>query len=352
MPAHRGGATPLFSLKEIVDLAGECRARARPASGRSAPARRGDRRAAGGAQRLPHHGDQDRGGLRGGDEAARTTGCAAGGDPGLGGTGALARARHAHRDRRPGASDLEPDAGPCGGTRAGVARRVVRDRRGGARRRGRRLHVHRRPRADRPSCVARAGRARQRRRLVGAVRTRARCRARRRGVAVRRPAGVDLERVGRLPAGRRGEGNRARPHPRRAGRAPPRRASGTERRRRAHALQVARARGRGSRRRRRSAWPVHASRASASRSRSDRARGDRARAVDHRRRRLGEPAAPPVRRRAVRGVAQARMPAADRLVQAPRRDERDPSGRPGGVARRCVDNERRQHGPGCLLGRA
>ncbi len=40
-----------------------------------------------------------------------------------------------------------------------------------------------------------------------------------------------LERGGRLPARRRGDGHRARPHPRRAGRAPPRRASGTERRR-------------------------------------------------------------------------------------------------------------------------
>ena len=44
---------------------------------------------------------------------------------------------------------------------------------------------------DRPARVARAGRARQRRRLVRAVRPRARGGRRRRGVALRRPAGVD-----------------------------------------------------------------------------------------------------------------------------------------------------------------
>ena len=46
--------------------------------------------------------------------------------------------------------------------------------RGGARRRRRRLHVHRLPRADRPPRVARARHARERRRVVGPVRARAR----------------------------------------------------------------------------------------------------------------------------------------------------------------------------------
>ena len=52
MPAHRAGASPLFSLKEIVDLARELGAGHGSAPGsRDAPRRR-DRRAAGAAERL------------------------------------------------------------------------------------------------------------------------------------------------------------------------------------------------------------------------------------------------------------------------------------------------------------
>ena len=64
--------------------------------------------------------------------------------------------------------------------------------------------------------LARPRRSRQRGRLVRAVGARARRRHCRRGVAVRRSARVDGERVRRLPGGGRGGRHRRRPHPRRA----------------------------------------------------------------------------------------------------------------------------------------
>ena len=117
-------------------------------------------------------------------------------------------------------------------------------------------------------------------------------------------------------------------------------------------VQVARARRRGPRRGGALRRSAPASAGSAPRCRSDPARGDRARARDHRRRRRRDPARAARARRAVRDLAEARVPAADRLVQASRRVERDPPGGPDRVAGRRLDDERREHGAGRLLGRA
>jgi len=54
----------------------------------------------------------------------------------------------------------------------------------------------------------------------------------------------------------------------------------------------------------------------------------------------------------VRALAEARVPPADRQLQAARRVERDPPGRCVRVARRGLDDERGEHGAGRLLGRA
>ena len=147
------------------------------------------------------------------------------------------------------------------------------------------------------------------------------------GVALRRPAGVDAQRVRRLPAG--GRGARASGPTTSAPSsgellvgAHPGRTSNDELtvfkslglavEDLAAAALVRRTRPRAS--------------ASASRCRSDRARGDRARARGHRGRRRRDAARAPRCRRALRDLAQARVPPADRLVQAARRVERDPPG--------------------------
>ena len=250
MPAHRGGDEPLFSLKEIVIAPSNSRARARPAPGRRAPPRRRDR-ASCARSSTPRPITE----IRTAAVSAVATKLLA--RPGFRrvailGAGVQARSHaEAMRDdrRRPRPADLEPHAGARRGARARVARRRLRDDRGGARRRRRRLHVHVVARADRAPRVARSRHARERRGLVRPVGARARCRRRRRGRALRRPARVDPERVRRLPRGRRGSRHRARPHPRRARRAAGRLAPGSPRRRRADGVQVARARRRGPRRR-------------------------------------------------------------------------------------------------------
>ena len=112
MPAHRAGPEPLFSLQEIVGA---------PANG----ARGLD------PQRIRNHRDPHGRRLGRRDEAARAAGLAPRGDPRRRCPGALARARDADRDRRPGAPDLEPDAGARRGARARIACRRVRDDRGG-----------------------------------------------------------------------------------------------------------------------------------------------------------------------------------------------------------------------------
>ena len=90
-------------------------------------------------------------------------------------------------------------------------------RRGGARRRRRRLHDDRRQRADRRAGLAGAGSSHQRgRSLPERQGARAQLRDRRRGAALRRPARVDAQRVGRLPGRGRGAGARPRPHRRRS----------------------------------------------------------------------------------------------------------------------------------------
>ena len=331
---------------------GQPGARPRPAPGRRAAPRRDNGTARRRPQRLADHGDPDRRRLRRCDAAPRPARRAARGDPRLGCPGSVACGRDARGGARGGAPGLEQESRPCRGARARGARPRLRDRGRGPRRSGRRLHVHRRPGADRRPLGSGARRARERRRLVRAVGTRARGGRRRGGLPLRRPTGVDGQRVGRLPRSRRGARDRARPHRGRARRAARRLARRTAVGRGADALQVARARGRGPGRRRRSASTSRASGASASRSRSDRARRDRAGAQRHRRLRADQPARAARGRRSLRDLAQARVPAADRVVQAPRRDERHPAGRSGRVARRRVDDERREHGPGGLLGRA
>ena len=121
--------------------------------------------------------------------------------------------------------------------------------------------------------------------------------------------------------------------------------------RRADRLQVARTRGRGPRRRRADRPEGPRARRSAPRSSSDPFRRDRARARDDRRRRDPNAAPPPAGRRAGGDLAQAREPAADRLVQDPRRRQRDPAGAARGDGQGRRHGERRQHGPGCRLGR-
>ena len=120
--------------------------------------------------------------------------------------------------------------------------------RGGARRRGRRLHGDLGQRAVRRARVARAGRPHQRGRGVpGREVEGAQLRHRRGRAALRRPARVDAQRVGRLP-GRRGRARlRARAHRRRARRAAQRHRRGPALRRRADGVQVDGDRRRGSR---------------------------------------------------------------------------------------------------------
>ena len=237
-------------------------------------------------------------------------------------------------------------------SRSEVARRRLRHDRGGARRRRRRLHLHVVARADRAPRLARSRDARERRGLVRPVGARARDRRRRRGRAVRRPARVDAERVRATTSARWRRRASAR-----STSAPSWASSWSARhpgRRGPDELTVFKSLGLAVEDLAAAALCVERARSAGSAPRwsSDPARRDRAGARDHRRHRLAEPRHPPRRRRAVRDLAQARVPAPDRLVQAPRRDERDPAGGAGGVAQRRLDDERGEHGAGRLLGRA
>ena len=144
---------------------GQLGPRARPASGRRAAPRRDDRAARGRPQRVADHGDPDGRGVGGRDEALarpRPTGR----DPRLGRPGPLARGRDARGAAGGGAPRLEPGPGARRGARARGAWTRVRHRRRGARRRRRGLHVHRVTGADRRARRPRAGRPRERGRLV------------------------------------------------------------------------------------------------------------------------------------------------------------------------------------------
>ena len=206
--------------------AGQRRARPRPAPGGGAAPRRRDGGAPGDPQRVRDHRDPHGGRLGGRHEAPRAAGRPPGGDPRVGCPGRVARAGDAGRASRPRAEGLEPHAGACRGARARVPRKRVRDGRGGPRRRRHRVHLHRFPRAHRASRLAGAGNARQRRGVVRTVLPGARRRPRRVRIPLRRPAGVDPQRVRRLSPRGRGEGHRAGPHPRRARGAPRRRPPG------------------------------------------------------------------------------------------------------------------------------
>ena len=210
MPAHRSGDGSTWSLKEIVIVPGNSGPRARRAPGGCSPPRRRDRRAAGDPERFADHRDPHSRSLRRRDAGARTTRSAHGRDPRRRRAGALACRSDARRARRRRDPVVEPPG--------------RRDRRGGARGRGRRVHVHERARADPPARVARTGHARERRRLEPPERPRAGHRDDGRVQPLRRPARVDAERVGRPAARRAGRGA----HPRRARRGADRLASGPD----------------------------------------------------------------------------------------------------------------------------
>ena len=129
-------------------------------------------------------------------------------------------------------------------------------------------------------------------------------------------------------------------------------APGTARRRRADAVQVDRHRRRGSRGCASCASHERVSAGSAPRSTSDPARRHPGSPRADRRRRDPDAArAAADARIAGRDLAQARVPAADRLVQDPRRCQRDPQRRPGDDRRRRPHDERGQHGAGRRLDR-
>ena len=157
---------------------------------------------------------------------------------------------------------------------------------------------------------------------------------------VRRCARVDAQRVRRPPARRaRGDGRRGRAA-RRAGRGAERQRSRANLAGRAHGLHLARAGGRGPRGggARAAQWPPR--RDSGPRCRGDPTRLDHARARDAQRRRAAHAArAPAAGRRPGRDLPEARVPAADRLVQDPRRAQRD--GRGAARARSSTASSRR-----------
>ena len=177
-----------------------------------------------------------------------------------------------------------------------------------------------RGRADRREALARARRARQRRRLVLPDDARARHGDRRALVVLHRPPRVVPERGGRLHPRRGGGRDRPRSHQGRARRGARRHASRPRARGRADRVRVARDRGRGSRLGR----ARRPSRARARRRRRGRLLIPLADIEAARERIAGTVIRTPLvrlqhRRRAGRDLAQAREPAADRLVQAARR---------------------------------
>ena len=221
------------------------------------------------------------------------------------------------RERRPRRGARARDA---------LARRRVD--RGGARRRGHRLHRDVDERAPRRARVARAGHAHQRRRGVPDGKSRELSTATvaaARFFVDRRESTLNEAGDYRVAAAESGFGpehiigelgevlDGTRPGP----------ALG----RRADGVQVDGHRRRGSRRGAARASPGRASAASASRSTSDPARRDRGCPRAYRRRRDAHAAHPAAGAEVSgRDLAQARVPAADRLVQDPRRRQRHPLG--------------------------
>ena len=151
MPAHRSGDGSTWSLKEIVIAPGNPARGLDDAPGRRSPPRRRDRRAAGDPERVADHRDPDGRRVRRRHAGTRPTRSAHGRDPRRRCAGALARGRDALGARRRRDPVVEPPG--------------RRDRRGCARGRRHRVHVHERARADPPARVARTGHARERRGL-------------------------------------------------------------------------------------------------------------------------------------------------------------------------------------------
>ena len=172
----------------------------------------------------------------------------------------------------------------------------------------------------------------------------------RRVAALRRPARVDAQRGGRLPGRRRRERLRPGAHRRGARRAAQRHRRGPALGRRADGVQVDGDRRRGPRSGAALRRPGARARRRRRGRRSDPARRDRGCPRAHRRRRPAH-AADPAADAGVSGrdLAQARVPAADQLVQDPRRRQRDPLGTGRRGRPRGADDERRQHGPGRRL---
>ena len=148
MPAHRGGDDALFSLKEIVIAPANAARGLDPHQGAVLLHDGDDRRAAGGRQRVRDHRDPHGRRLCGRDQAPRPAGSAACRDPRLGRPGTLARSRRC----APSLDDPELrvwSRTPAHAEALALESHavVVRDGRGGARRRGDRLHLHVRARA-------------------------------------------------------------------------------------------------------------------------------------------------------------------------------------------------------------
>ena len=141
MPAHAAATSRVFSLKEIVDRAGDnSGAWPRPAPGGGAPPRRHDREAARDPQRLADHRDPNGGRIRVATKLLARPGVADGRRARLRSPGTVARRRDADRARRSDHPDLEPESVARRGARArdSLARRGLG--RGGADGSRHRLH--------------------------------------------------------------------------------------------------------------------------------------------------------------------------------------------------------------------
>ena len=215
MPAHRGGGTPLYSLKTV------CVVPDNPKRGLDAhqgtvtlfDGETGETTC--GHERFGDHRDPNGRGVGRGDATARARGCTRARNSRRGRAGALASGGAPPRPRlRPGAH-LQPDRG---------ARRGARRRgrcgggghcRGGGTRRGRRRHRDELGGSRAQPRVAGTRRARERRRRPAADDARARRRDGGGLVVLRRPARVRRERGVRLSRRAGGGGDRPRPHQRR-----------------------------------------------------------------------------------------------------------------------------------------
>ena len=332
MPAYRGGERPRLQPQGGLHRPRQPAPRARPPPGVRRAVRRRDRAPDGDPERAARDGDPHRR-----RDARSRPGCWRARTPrtlAILGAGMQARAHleamrgarrsSGARSSRPTPSTPQRLAAAAARALAGGRRRGGAERAGGASRRRRRRHRDHRARR-RCSSATGSRRARTSTRSARASPPRASSTSRR--SPRRRSSSTRASRPPTRPATtswRSREGAIGPEHVRaELGELADRRAPGPQRRRGADRLQVARARGRGPRRRRARGRAGRARRAPASRSSCDRARGDRGRARADRRRRGAHAARAAARRgRAGRDLLQARDAAAGQLVQDPRRRQR------------------------------